>query len=316
MRYECEPYDLCPCGSGKKYKFCCAAANKGKGHGKYPVGTVAFYGPDDKTVTKMAAGVLLREDAEPIMERWVSTNIMQDEKIGQAVRRFFASHGVKTVVSADGVLGCPHEEGEDFPVGADCPLCPFWAGKQGSPRRDEPDDAGVEIVEPDEEEDDEDEDEVPGNKDIREQHAHSMAAIESGIADMDAIVGPGEISRQGAIERLRGHLVASLRLPCEVTGSEDFQWEEGYVITGLLAQEYARLKKTQPSYRDRYELLEVMPDAPSPWKLCDADLVARARRISDGRVFLLGLSELEAVDRTTPEAELLRAYSAWFGNAW
>jgi hypothetical protein len=29
-------------------------------------------------------------------------------------------------------MGCPHEEGEDFPVGEDCPFCPFWKGKQGS----------------------------------------------------------------------------------------------------------------------------------------------------------------------------------------
>jgi hypothetical protein len=33
-------------------------------------------------------------------------------------------------------LGCPHEEGEDFPHGEDCPFCPFWKGKQGSSRRD------------------------------------------------------------------------------------------------------------------------------------------------------------------------------------
>jgi hypothetical protein len=25
---------------------------------------------------------------------------------------------------------------EDFPLGEDCPFCPFWAGKQGSNRRD------------------------------------------------------------------------------------------------------------------------------------------------------------------------------------
>ena len=29
-------------------------------------------------------------------------------------------------------MGCPHEEGKDFPVDEDCPFCHFWAGKQGS----------------------------------------------------------------------------------------------------------------------------------------------------------------------------------------
>lgn len=61
--------DPCPCGSGKKYKHCClpkqVAARQPRPsptitdlHGKpkkrpeYPIGTVALYGPDDKTTTK------------------------------------------------------------------------------------------------------------------------------------------------------------------------------------------------------------------------------------------------------------------------
>jgi hypothetical protein len=45
-------------------------------------------------------------------------------------------HGVKSVAVSAGNMGCPHEEEEDFPLGEDCPFCPFWAGKQGSNRRD------------------------------------------------------------------------------------------------------------------------------------------------------------------------------------
>jgi hypothetical protein len=40
---------------------------------QYPFGTVAMYGPDDKTTTKIAAGVILHVGAEPIMKRWVAT---------------------------------------------------------------------------------------------------------------------------------------------------------------------------------------------------------------------------------------------------
>jgi hypothetical protein len=36
---------------------------------------------------------------------------------------------------SDGNMGCPHEEGEDFPEGGDCPFRPFWRGKQGSNRQ-------------------------------------------------------------------------------------------------------------------------------------------------------------------------------------
>ncbi len=30
----------------------------------------------------------------------------------------------------EGIIGCPHEEGADFPSGQECPYCPFWHGKQ------------------------------------------------------------------------------------------------------------------------------------------------------------------------------------------
>lgn len=134
--YNIDPYDPCPCGSGKKYKFCCAAKAKANRRGKFPLGTVQLYGPDDKVTTKIAAAVILSEDAEPILERWVKTNIVSDPKIAEQIKRLFALHGVKTVIVSPGNMGCPHEEGEDFPSGEDCPFCPFWAGKQGSARRD------------------------------------------------------------------------------------------------------------------------------------------------------------------------------------
>jgi hypothetical protein len=39
-------------------------------------------------------------------------------------------------VATDRNRGCPHEEGEDFPHGEDCPFCPFWRGKQGSNQKE------------------------------------------------------------------------------------------------------------------------------------------------------------------------------------
>lgn len=143
--------DPCPCGSGRKYKKCCARRGVGAdgdeyvgGMGgtrppepvTYPIGTVAHYGPDDKTTTKIAAGVIKHFDAEPIIERWVGTKITQNPKVQRQMTEFFERHGVKSVVISDGNMGCPHEEGADFPEGEDCPFCPFWAGKQGSNRKD------------------------------------------------------------------------------------------------------------------------------------------------------------------------------------
>src|SRR4051794_15264141 len=135
--------DPCPCGSGKKYKHCCLRKDvesrpsppapsitdlhgKPKRRPEYPIGTVAHYGPDDKITTKIAAGVISSPTAEPIIRRWVATDVTTSPKIQQEILGFFSQHGVKSVAASAGNMGCPHEEGEDFPKGEDCPFCPFW----------------------------------------------------------------------------------------------------------------------------------------------------------------------------------------------
>jgi hypothetical protein len=145
--------DPCPCGSGKKYKQCCLLKDiesrpprpapkitdlqgKPKRRPEYPIGTVALYGPDDTTTTKIAAGVITSPNAEPIIERWVATDVTTNPRVQQEMKEFFAKHGVRSVAISEGNMGCPHEEGEDFLEGTDCPFCPFWAGKQGSNHRD------------------------------------------------------------------------------------------------------------------------------------------------------------------------------------
>src|SRR2546421_1108797 len=157
MNYQLGPYDPCPCGSGAKYKFCCAAKAKENRHGKFPIGTVAWYGPDDKITTKVVASVLLSDFAEPIQEKFSGENVSTDPAIADQIRRFFAQHGVKNVVATNANLRCPHEEGIDYPYGEDCPLCPFWARKQTTLQLmgDKTVDVAVEEQESDFEDDDE-----------------------------------------------------------------------------------------------------------------------------------------------------------------
>ena len=98
----------------------------------YPVGTIAFYGKDDKRACKVAAAVILGDDQPPAaLERWWSddTDIRYDEKIIRAVGEFLRKHEVRTIAIADKIMGCPHEEGKDYPEGEACPECPFWAGR-------------------------------------------------------------------------------------------------------------------------------------------------------------------------------------------
>jgi hypothetical protein len=149
MDHRLSRNDPCPCGSGKKYKNCCRRKEveaqsprpspkisdldgNSKKRPEYPIGTVAFYGPNNTITTKIAASVIKSPSAEPILERWVATDVTTSPKVQREIKEFFAKHGVKSVAMSEGNMGCPHEEGEDFPNGGDCPFCPFWKGKQGS----------------------------------------------------------------------------------------------------------------------------------------------------------------------------------------
>jgi hypothetical protein len=97
---------------------------------KFPLGTLAYYGPDNIITTKIVAGVLYSEDAKPIIRRYVASDCLQNERIWQQISDFFEDHGVKTVLNPGGNIGCPHEECKDYPRGDECPFCPYWTGKQ------------------------------------------------------------------------------------------------------------------------------------------------------------------------------------------
>lgn len=98
----------------------------------YPVATVAFYGPDDQHATKVAVGIVPAEgvDAEPL-QRWFSehTDARSDPDIARSIREFVETHGAKSIVLIDRIIGCPHEEQIDYPAGTTCPQCPFWANR-------------------------------------------------------------------------------------------------------------------------------------------------------------------------------------------
>jgi hypothetical protein len=110
------------------------------------------------------------------------------------------------------------------------------------------------------------------------------------------------------------HLRSTLSLPCDVTGIEDFRWEEPYVFGARSAAEYRRLRKTQPSYEDVFVLESIEKEAYSEWAMHGDDLGANVRRKSDGALFLLGLSELRTVDAAGPNWQLLDDYAYWFVN--
>lgn len=99
----------------------------------YPVGTIAFYGPDDRRASKVAVAVIVAEDTEPVeLRRWFaeSGDVRNDAAIIEEIALFLRAHEVRTVALTKGMMGCPHEEGIDYPTGEVCPQCPFWAGRE------------------------------------------------------------------------------------------------------------------------------------------------------------------------------------------
>ncbi len=58
-----------------------------------------------------------------------------------------------------------------------------------------------------------------------------------------AILGDSaEGTQEEALDVFFGHLKANLQLPSEVTGTEDFRWEEPYVLGGV---EPAGIRETE-----------------------------------------------------------------------
>ena len=101
-----------------------------KGFRGYPVATIVYYGPDDKNATKVAVGIVPCEHAEPsILKRWLNEDIdiRKDRITNEEIIEFINENEAKSVVMADRIMCCPHEEGVDYPEGSNCPQCPYWA---------------------------------------------------------------------------------------------------------------------------------------------------------------------------------------------
>jgi hypothetical protein len=101
-----------------------------KGLRGYPVATVAFYGPDDPRASQVAVGIILKEgEGVEILERWYSdtADVRTDPQTNQQILDFIRTNEAASVALVDRIIGCPHEEGIDYPEGEKCPRRPFWA---------------------------------------------------------------------------------------------------------------------------------------------------------------------------------------------
>ena len=101
-----------------------------RGFRGFPAATVAFYGPDDTRASRVVVTIVPAKEAEPTHQACFTSeagDLREDPFVGEKVMAFVEKHEALSVVVAEEVLGCAHEEGVDYPAGGTCPACPFWA---------------------------------------------------------------------------------------------------------------------------------------------------------------------------------------------
>ncbi|MBY5335657.1 hypothetical protein HFO99_17265 [Rhizobium leguminosarum] len=103
-----------------------------RGNRGYPMGTIAFCGPDNRRASKAAVSIMPALHADPLdLRRWFAEtgDLRTDETVIAEIAAFLRENEVKSVVMTEGIIGCPHEEGIDYPVGEACPECSYWKGR-------------------------------------------------------------------------------------------------------------------------------------------------------------------------------------------
>jgi hypothetical protein len=64
------------------------------------------------------------------MKKWLSlSELRKSEQILSEIIDFIDENGGKSASMIEEIIGCPHEEGIDYPEGNLCPKCSYWGGR-------------------------------------------------------------------------------------------------------------------------------------------------------------------------------------------
>jgi hypothetical protein len=117
-----------------------------------------------------------------------------------------------------------------------------------------------------------------------------------------------DVSEESSL-RYMDYLKRNIEFPCQLTGIEDFYWEEYYVFGPGNKKEYEKLKKQQPSYTDIFSLIGFENDLDE-----NNGILVKVERLSDKKKFILPLADLKSTDMESKNYQLLDDYSVWFVN--
>lgn len=137
-----------------------------------------------------------------------------------------------------------------------------------------------------------------------------MTDYEAQEIRIEQILGEDNINvSDESLVMYRSYLQNNIIIPCELTGREDFRWEEYYILGPGDKKEYEELKKTRPSYKDVFTFMsfdEQIEDMPG--------LMVKVKRISDRKQFVLPLVDLKVTDTKSPNFQLIDDYADWYVN--
>ncbi len=111
------------------------------------------------------------------------------------------------------------------------------------------------------------------------------------------------------LQKYYNYLKDNLQISCVLTGMEDFEWEEPYLIGDWSKAEYEKKKLIKPSYTDHFELVDFISKIDN-WK----GIIVKVKRFSDDKVFELPLWDLKIIDKNSSDYLLVSDYSSWMTN--
>jgi hypothetical protein len=112
-----------------------------------------------------------------------------------------------------------------------------------------------------------------------------------------------------SLQVYRSYIHRHLDKEAVLTGREDFLWEEFYVFGPGDKNEYEELKKGRASYTDLFVLFDIPEKT-----IGEHDLIAKVKRLSDGKKFEIGLSWLTTKKKKTEAYQVLDDFATWIVN--
>lgn len=103
------------------------------------------------------------------------------------------------------------------------------------------------------------------------------------------------------------YLKQAIQKPCLLTGNQEFAWEEYYIFGDGTQKQHEKQRKTKASFMDEFTLIGFSPN------ISKSDgIMVEVERVSDRKKFMLPLWQLEEVEPTTKNSELINNYVTWF----